>query len=95
MANAYTERLVTIMNICEKLNIPCGFDSIGFLDGGVLRFPWSAGDIACHAWTYDADNGMVESYRFSWDGDDVSVLTVEEAVVYIILEYNNYKKSKN
>jgi hypothetical protein len=38
---------------------------------------------------------MVESYRFSWDGDDVSVLTVEEAVVYIILEYNNYKKSKN
>lgn len=92
--NNYDDPIDAIASVCEKLNIPCDMSECH--DGFILHFfPWSKGDIACHSGTYGSDHGMVESYRFSWDGDDVSVLTVEEAVVYIILEYNNYKKSKN
>lgn len=89
----YETSIDTIASVCEKLGIPC--DKYKCLDGFILRFPlWSDGDIACHSGTYGSNAGMVESYRFSWDGDDVSVLTVEEAIVYLILEYNNYKNGK-
>jgi len=82
-----------ISDILDVLDIPNSFTSC--LDGYALRFPWSEGDIVCHSGIPGAENGIVESYRFSWDGDDVTRMTIREAVVYLILEYNNYEKSKN
>ena len=92
----YFAQLHKIEEICNTLGIPCVMEDFELEEGYILRFlPWSDGDIACHDGTYGSNDGMVESYRFSWDGDGVSMLTVEEAVVYIILEYNNYKKMEN
>ena len=92
----YYAQLHQIEEICNTLGIPCFMEEFELENGYILRFlPWSDGDIACHDGTYGSADGMVESYRFSWDEGDCSMLTVEEAVVYLILEYNNYKKSKN
>ena len=84
--NNYDDPIDAIASVCEELGIPCDMQKC--FDGYILRFPWSEGDIACHSGTYGSNHGMVESYRFSWDGDDVTCLTIHEAVVYLILEYN-------
>ena len=89
----YFQPMVKISDVCETLDIPHTMSDL--FSGHQIRFPWTKGDIICHEYSYGSADGFVETMNFSWDGDDVSVLTVEEAVVYIILEYNNYKKSKN
>ena len=48
-------------------------------DGLQIRFPWTNGDIICHSGSYGHDAGMVESYCFPWDEDDVSCLSADKA----------------
>ena len=65
-----------INNIIEKLiaaQVP--FTVNPAFEGLQLRFPWHCGDVACHAGTYSSDQGLVESYQFPWDDDDVTVAT--------------------
>lgn len=57
------------------------------LEGMQLRFPWHEGDVACHAGTYGSDGGMVESYQFPWDEDDVTMLEPTEMAARIIKLY--------
>lgn len=89
----YFQPMAKISDVCETLDIP--YTMSGLYSGYQIRFPWTTGDIICHEYSYSSDDGYVETMNFSWDDDNVSVLTVEEAIVYLILEYNNYKKSKN
>ena len=83
---SYFERIEFIYHILAALHIPCTVNAL--YEGWQLRFPWCDGDIAAHAGTYGEARGMVESFCFPWDGDDVTVLTPEEAAIKIIALYN-------
>lgn len=83
----YAERICTIAEGLDKNSIPYSINHL--YEGWQLRFPWSEGDIACHRGTYESEQDKVESYCFSWDEDDVSVLTCEEAIEKITAEYEN------
>lgn len=78
----YAERIEIIADACEYLNIP--HEVVDICDGKQIRFPWTYGDIACHSWTYGAEHDKVESYQFPWDKGDVSVLSVGEAIAYLV-----------
>ena len=82
----YYERISFIKSILDSLHIPCSMNECW--EGWQLRLPWCEGDVAAHNGTYENDRGMVESYQFPWDDDDVSVLTPEEAAIKIIALYN-------
>lgn len=66
--------------------IPAGvpFTTNPIYEGMQLRFPWCDGDVACHAGTYGSSEGMVETFQFPWDEDDVSMLTPVAAATNII-----------
>lgn len=67
LANSLTER-----NIPHTININ--------LDGLQIRFPWNGGDLICHSGSYGHNEDMVESMGCPWDIDDVTSLSVEDAL---------------
>ena len=81
----YEERIDAIASYCDLYNIPYTTNSL--LEGKQIRFPWCAGDVACHEFTYGTDIDKVESYCFPWDNEDVTVLSVEEAAGLIVGYY--------
>lgn len=85
-----TERFFNIMdNISKELKaigIPHTMRECH--DGYQIVFPWAEGDIVICSYSYSSEYGYVESYRFEWDGDDVSILTPEEAINKIEEAYN-------
>lgn len=82
----YMSRINTIAQICAELEVP--YTTNKLWEGWQIRFPWCVGDVACHNGTYGHNDGMVESYQFPWDDEDVSVLTPEEAGALIVKYYN-------
>lgn len=82
----YAKPILELANLCTKNDIPFTLNIIW--DGLQIRFPWHSGDMACHTGTYGHTDGCVESYRFPWDEDDVSVLEPEEAVELLFDLYN-------
>ena len=82
----YFERICLIVSVLETLGIPYSTNKI--FDGWQIRFPWCNGDVCCHYGTYGAEDGMVKSFRFPWDNDDVSVLTPEKAATLIVSLYS-------
>ena len=85
----YTKIILEIADRLTSYQVPF---SIKLLYGGAqLRFPWHKGDIICHERSYGHELGMVESFEFPWDEDDVSVLTPNEAVERIVAEYFTFK----
>lgn len=64
------------------------FDWVPCHDGYKITFPWCNGDIAMHSGTYGAEKGMVETYQFPWDKDDVTMMTPIQAV-FSIFEYHH------
>lgn len=82
----YMDRINTIAQICAEHGVP--YVTRKLWEGGQIRFPWCAGDVACHDAIYGYNDGMVESYEFPWDEGDVSVLTPEEAGARIVEYYN-------
>jgi hypothetical protein len=87
MSNYY-DSINHIRNIMRALVVPC--QMYPCYEGYMIRFPWCRGDIAMHAGTYGSKDGYVETYQFPWDGDDVTVLTVEEAARKVIAYYENW-----
>lgn len=83
---SYFERIEFIYHILAALHIPCTVNAL--YEDWQLRFPWCPGDIAAQAGTRGEAQGMVESFCFPWEGDDVTVLTPEEAAIKIIALYN-------
>lgn len=81
----YEERIDVIANYCDLYNIPYTTNSLW--EGKQIRFPWCAGDVACHEFTYETNDDKVESYCFPWDNDDVTVLSPEEAAGLIVGYY--------
>lgn len=82
----YMSRINTIAQICAEHGVP--YVTRKLWEGAQIRFPWCEGDIACHDGIYGHSDGMVESYQFPWDDEDVSVLTPEEAGALIVEYYN-------
>lgn len=78
----YEERISTIGALCKMFGVPYSINKLW--DGWQIRFPWCTGDIACHSGTFGENEEKVESYCFPWDGDDVSILTVNEAIEKIL-----------
>ncbi len=84
MFTNYAELIARVARLLADMGVPYTVHSIW--EGAQLRFPWSCGDVACHAGTYGSRSGYVETYQFSWDNDDVSILTPEEAAARIAAE---------
>jgi len=83
----YAQAILSIICELHKNNIP--YTPRPLYEGWQIRFPWTSGDAACHYGTYSSGMGMVETYQFPWDKNDVSVLTPEECAKRII---DYYKK---
>ena len=78
----YAESIIIIAALLDKNEVPYSINKIW--EGWQLRFPWTRGDVACHAHTYGNTTGHVETYEFPWDEGDVSMLKPEAAAEKII-----------
>lgn len=81
----YAVPILTLANALSERNIPHTINVIW--DGLQIRFPWNDGDIVCHQGSYKSELGKVESMGCPWDDEDVSVLTIDYALDYIIKWY--------
>lgn len=86
----YAELIARVACLLADMGIPYTVHTLW--DGAQLQFPWSCGDVACHFGTRGGHYGYVETYRFPWDNDDVSMLTPEEAAARIAAEYFKTKE---
>lgn len=55
----------------KELDVP--FTTNVAFDGIQFRFPWHDGDVIIHSVSYSCNSGMMESYGFPWDRNDVSI----------------------
>ncbi len=83
--NKYTDAINAVIACLTFASVPFTVNPI--FEGMQLRFPWHEGDVACHAGTYGSDKGMVESYQFPWDEDDVTMLKPKKMATRIIQLY--------
>ena len=75
------EKISALYIYLTACGIPC--DIVDSYEGSQLRFDWCKGDIACHAGT----GNQLETYRFPWDGDDVTRMPLVEAKLRITYYY--------
>ena len=85
----YAKPILALANLCTSEKIPHIINPIH--DGLQIRFPWNNGDFVCHYFSYGHEYGDVESMGCPWDGDDVTRLTVEDAIVNLVSWYREYK----
>ena len=88
----YAKPILALANLCTKEKIPHTINTIH--DGLQIRFPWNHGDFVCHFFSYGHEYGDVESMGCPWDNhndDDVSRLTVEDAIMNLVSWYREYK----
>lgn len=83
----FEKRIEVIAAKCREEGIEYSIHSI--MDGSQIRFPWCDGDVACHSGTYESHDGMVESYQFPWDEDDVSVCSPHIMAERIVMYYKD------
>lgn len=74
----FANTILTLANSLTEHNIPHTIN-VNW-DGLQIRFPWNDGDLICHSGSYGHDNDMVESMGCLWDTDDVTSLSVEDAL---------------
>ena len=82
----YCSRIAMVANLLMEEEIPFTVNNCG--DGWQLRFPWDNGDVICHSGSYGSYKGMVESYGFPWDGNDVTTADPYKMAQYIINYYH-------
>jgi hypothetical protein len=70
--------ILTIANALTERHIPFTLNVI--FDGLQIRFPWNDGDLICHSYSYGHEDGNVESMGCPWDDEDVSCLSLDEAI---------------
>lgn len=85
----YAKPILALANLCTMEKIPHSISTIH--DGLQIRFPWNNGDLVCHFFSYGHEYGDVESYNCPWDGDDVTRLTIEDAIMNLVSWYREYK----
>lgn len=88
--NKYQRVICEVADMLDAAGIPCTVNDL--FDGAQVRFPWHEGDIACHNGTYNADDGLVESWELPWDEGSVTTMMPEEAVARVIELYGQYKE---
>ena len=81
----YYENINLIARFCDKVNIPYSLNSL--FDGLQICFPWTQGDIACHSGT-TRPFICVESFRFPWDGDDITVESPSKMCVRLLKHWH-------
>lgn len=82
--NNYFLNIVTLLNLLAADGVPAQLFEC--YEGFQLRFPWyGRADVACHRGTY----GQLESYRFPWDGGDVTRDTPDGMAARIIKLYKS------
>lgn len=86
----YAQPILTLANTLIERGIPCSINII--YDGLQIRFPWNDGDLICHMGSYGNTVGNVESLGCPWDEDDVTRLTVDEALEKITEWYRKRGK---
>lgn len=87
-ASIYEIAIHELTHYLDLLDIPYE-EPEELYDGFVVRFPWCNGDIACHSGTYGGCNGLMESYQFSMDNNDVTGhLHPLEALEIVLHEWN-------
>ena len=89
----YEDRIDFIAICLSTMGIP--YEKRPIYEGWQLLFPWTCGDVAVHDGTYGAKCGMMETYEFPWDEDDVSELTPEEAADRIITYWEQLQKNRD
>ena len=74
----YTPTLDKFLGLLEDLQVPLPTIENCF-DGFKMTWPklWK-GDVIIHSGSIGHENGMVESFKFPWDKDDVTGASVEE-----------------
>ncbi len=81
----YVDAINALISYLISAGIP--FTVNPAFEGMQLCFPWHEGDVACHAGTFGSGKGMVESYQFPWDENDVTTLEPKEMATRIIKLY--------
>lgn len=74
----FANTILTLANSLTERNIPHTINVVW--DGLQIHFPWNDGDLICHGGSYGHDDGMVESMGCPWDMDDVTSLSVKDAL---------------
>ena len=82
----YKARIEIIAAFCDANKIPYNLNPL--FGGYQITFPWCSGDVACHIGTYGVDEGLVESFQFPWDEDNVSIFSPSAMAALIINYYN-------
>lgn len=93
IANIYEISIHELTRCLDRLNIPYE-EPEKLFDGFVVHFPWCDGDIACHSGTYGGRNGLMESYHFSMDDNDVTGYLYPFEALEIVLHEWNERNSK-
>ena len=92
IASIYEIAILELTRYLDRLDIPHK-EPEELYDGFAVRFPWCEGDVACHSGTYGGCNGLMESYQFSMDDNDVTgYLHPLEALEIILHEWNEHNR---
>lgn len=92
IASIYEIAIHELTRYLDCLDIPHN-EPEELYDGFAVRFPWCEGDVACHSGTYGGCNGLMESYQFSMDDNDVTgYLHPLEALEIILHEWNEHNR---
>lgn len=83
--NRYNDLIAAMSDKLDSFHVPHSVNDCW--DGAQIRFPWCEGDVAFHSGTHFHQENYVETYRFPWDKDDVSVFTPNEAIEKIVALY--------
>lgn len=94
----YMDAILAISYKLHDFGIPHKVQVNSLLNGFGITFPWCRGDVACNDWTYGHARGLVETYRFPWDEDDVTSFFPDEAfqlikAYYLSLQQPTTKKN--
>lgn len=87
MENRYFTRIADLVLALADNGIPSRVENL--YDGYKVTFPWCYGDVIAHSGMLGRGEYKytVESMGFPWDGDDVTLLDVQEAIDLITKFY--------
>lgn len=80
--NNYVQTVCKFNSELTKLNVEFNMEQL--YDGYKWTFPnYPDGDVVLHYFSYGHECGMIESYGFPWDVEDVTCMTPREMALCI------------
>lgn len=83
----YYITITRITNWLDKKGIQ--YEKRPMQGGWQLRFNWCDGDVICHPYSIQSDNGMVETMGFPWDEETQVTAWFPDEVSYKITKLYN------